>query len=346
LAKITQEKIAKVTGVSRATVSLVLSGHPQVRVSDETKQRVLAAAHRLGYPRAPATDLRSRQIGLLVTDTVRQIVVSDYYWAIYRGLEDVLWDHDYQLVLPARRDRLDEAGAIPKFVRHGHVAGLVVVSWNVNVQAVVGTGLPVVSVGYHTPNAAVDSIYPDHRHGVQLAADHLLQLGHRDFLLLAGPPEHHVFAERAAAYAERIRSAGGHVVATLSLQDRTREAEPGAYQEMVREFLAGGERRFTAVVGMTDLMASGALAALREAGLAVPEAVSVVGFLDIPLAASQEPPLTTVRVAAEEMGRVAAYRLLERLQWPDRPQGLKILMPVELIVRSSTAPPPSSPEKS
>jgi LacI family transcriptional regulator, galactose operon repressor len=345
VSRVTQEQIARATGVSQAAVSTILSGRGSGRLSDDTRSRVLETAERLGYrrppARPPAPESPSRHIGLLLTEALRQAFTDSYYSAIYAGMEETLWENDYHFVFSSRRDELHQTGAVPKFVRNGQVAGLVVLSATVCVPALIESGLPVVSVGHHVAHPGVDSIYPDNVRGASLAAEHMLELGHREFLVLTGAANNHNFAERVETFEQCVRQSGAAITHVLrcdvpgSSDDTKRSARAG-----IAALLTASGRPFTAVFAANDYMACGACAGLQDAGVAVPAAVSVVGFLDAPIAAQQEPPLTTIRVPAWEMGRVAARRLLERITHPDEFTGLKTLMPVEIMVRGSTAPAP------
>jgi LacI family transcriptional regulator len=336
--RVTQEQIAEATGLSQATVSTILSGSRSAQLSDATRRRVLETASRLGYRRMPGRQPGTRNIGLLVTAAAEQALRQEYYSAIYRGLEEAFWENDYHLVFSSLRDRLHEADAAPKLVRDGLVTGAVVLSAAQSIPALAEMELPLVWAGVSVSQPGVDSVCPDNAAAGQLAAEHLLSLGHRRFLVVTSGANDLNLTERAECFARTIRAGGGRIVDVLEVEGEPQELNVAA---RLQEYLRQPESRFTAIAAMTDRRASGALIALRSAGIAVPEAMSVIGFLGLATAVQQQPPLTSVHIPAEDIGRIAAYRLLERLKRPEQLCGLKIMVPVDLVVRHSTAPPPA-----
>jgi LacI family transcriptional regulator len=336
----TLSDIAAEAGVSLATASRVLGGSRD-RVSDALRERVEAAARALHYvPNAHAQALArasSTTIGLIVHD------VSDPYFAeIARGVLRAASAHDHLVMIcntfrdPDRE--LEYVGALRAQRVHsillagsGYTDPTAEARLGDELRAFQATDGRVASVGRH--DLGIDAVLPDNVRGAALAARHLLDLGHRDLAVLAGPDTLTTIEDRLRGFREEVERAGLTLPAThVCHADFTRA---GGYESAIRLLDAGVTA--TGVFALNDAMAVGALAAYRDRGVDVPGAVSLVGFDDIPLASDVTPALTTVRLPMEELGRrVVALALRE-----DADAGpVQVESPSELVVRSSTAAPP------
>ncbi len=337
--RVTQSDVARRAGVSRATVSNVLNDRVggSVRIPLETRQRILAVAQELGYqPHAAARSLRSGRsgtVGLLIPDAT-----NPHFWGIVRGVEAVTRQHGYQLVLavtalePDRereslralaQQRMD--GLILLLTYPGRLAG--------ELEALRLQGGAIVTFGGVLPGK--DAVVQSYAQGTRDLMRHLLQLGHRRIGFIRGVARPALGADRLLGYRRALRAAGVRLEKELIV-----ECGPTPRDGLLaaRQLLAL-EPRPTAILGVNDLMAMGALQAAAERGLAVPRDVSVAGFDDIDAAAYLVPPLTTVRAAGEEVGRRAAEFLFRRLAEPDLPPQ-RVEMPAHLVVRGSTGPAP------
>ncbi|MEX2550433.1 MAG: LacI family DNA-binding transcriptional regulator [Nitriliruptoraceae bacterium] len=337
----TLANIAAEAGVSLATASRVLSGSSD-RVSEALAARVRAAAQALHYvPNAHAQALArasSNSIGLIVHD------VSDPYFAeIARGvlraasLQDRLvmicnsWldtEREVEYVRALRSQRVHSillAGS-------GHTDPDVEARLADELHAFRAEGGHAASVGRHA--LGIDMVQPDNVGGARLAACHLLEQGHERFGVLAGPASLTTIEDRLHGFRTEIERSGGSVPEEhVCYGDFTRS---GGYEAASRLLERAPE--VTGVFSLNDAMAVGALAAFRDHGVDVPSEVSLVGFDDISLAADVHPPLTTVHVPMEELGRrVTELAVGAAAVDGDGPAVVEV--PSEFVVRASTAPP-------
>jgi DNA-binding LacI/PurR family transcriptional regulator len=308
--------VAARSGVSTATVSRVLSGSVPSR--PETRDRVLAAARELAYrPSGVARALKRREtrtLGLLVTD-----LRNPFYPEVVRSVEEAAHRRGYGLVLCNAADDPRRELAYLDLLIERRVDGIIIASSHAtrrHAAVLASSAIPVVLLNSGAAGAGLPTIDTAHRRGARLAGEHILGLGHRRVGHIRGP------ASNAAGLADEdllIAPGNGHV-------------EGGAAAtELVR-------RGATAIACYNDLTAIGALRALRIAGYRLPEAVSVIGFDDIEMAAWTDPPLTTVRQPIGDMGRLSVGWLADALTLdePVLEPRVEHLAPI-LIVRDSTA---------
>ncbi|GAB2832157.1 LacI family DNA-binding transcriptional regulator [Lentzea nigeriaca] len=324
--------VAAAADVSPTTVSHVLSGRRPV--AEETAARVRSVVNRLGY--VPASLARSLQagftsvVGLLIPD------ISNAFFAdLAKGAEDAAHDLGYSLILcntefdPEREDRY------LGMIRSRFIDGMVYAAGSPpsrqRLEALLGS-FPIALADEEVEGLEGALIATaDHEAGGRFVGNHLRELGHRRALALTGPRGLKSSTARASGFRQAFR---GDVV------ERIGDFKESSGHRLVAEFLA--EQRnldATAIFAANDLMAFGAIAALREAGLAVPRDVSVVGFDDIRVASLSSPALTTVRQPAYDVGRTATAQLLQYAARGAVPPASRHTLPVELQVRDSTAQP-------
>ncbi len=331
--RVTLEDVARVAGVSSQTVSRVVNDHPYV--SDDTRRRVQDAIRKLGYrPNRAARSLatqRSCMLGIVTYGIDHygpaQMVTNVEQTAKARGYGVTL--STIQTLTPAEvRAAIDALGG-------SVVDGLVLITPVVglrtaDVMALCGD-IPFVQIDTNL-GAKLPSVVIDQHYGSRLATQHLLDLGHRRLCEISGPLYWHGALARHRSWIETLDAAG---------------LEPGPHVEgdwtaasgyrAARQLLAQGAS-FTALVVGNDQMALGAIRALREHGLCVPQDVSVVGFDDIPEAAYFEPPLTTVRQNFAALGEQSVEYLVALIDNRNTPIHQRVLYP-QLVVRQSTCPP-------
>jgi DNA-binding LacI/PurR family transcriptional regulator len=337
----TSADVATEAGVSRTTVSFVLNGRQDVKIPPDTRKRVLEAAERLGYhPHAPARQLaggRSHVLALVLRQSPEQIASDAVLAETLRGFAAAARSSGFRVMVePLPRDGQD--GSYHALVRGQHADGLVISGPRTDdpeLGALVRDGFPLVLQGT-LPDLAVPSVDVDNVAGARGAVEHLVALGHRRIGCITNAPLVYTAAqERLAGYRQALQAADvepdDRLVATGDFD------APSGHAAMV-ELLE--RTSVDAVFVASDVVALGAIGALREAGRRVPDDVSVVGFDDIPLAAYFDPPLTTVRLPAFELGQAAGRALLERIADPAMTG--RTLLPTELIVRASTGPPPAA----
>lgn len=327
--------MAAMAHVSRTTVSFVLNERAGIKIPDETRRRVLDAAATLDYhPNSVARQLArgaSRTIGLVLRQSPEQVANDGLLAETLRGLADAARAAEHRVLVETL---VPGEGRYANLVRSGRTDGLIVSGPRYDDEELVELardGFPVVIQG-SLPGLDVPSVDVDNEAGARLAVEHLLALGHRRIACITNAPLAYTAAsERLAGYREALAAAG--VAEAPELVAEGSFDAPSGHQAM-SEMLA----RTTpdAVFVASDVVAIGAIAGLREAGLAVPGDVSVVGFDAIPLAAYLDPPLTTISLPAYDLGRAAGRALLDRIA--GRPVAGRTLLPTELIVRASTAP--------
>jgi LacI family transcriptional regulator len=319
--------VAERANVSTATVSRVLAGLGGA--APATSERVLDAARRLGYrPSGIARSLKlrtTRTFGLIVTD-----IENPFFPELVRAVEDAAHDAGYAVLLCNAVDDPSRELAYLELLADRRVDGVVIAAGSLGRRQRRWLGsapVPVVLVNGSVPGTRLPSIESDNEAGGRLAGRHLVDLGHRVLAALIAPRN----ADSEARLAG-VRSAAG-----ASLVVGSGEPTVAGGEEAMRAVLADAPA-VTAVAAYNDLMAIGALRAIRAAGRRVPKDVSVVGFDDIDLAGFVDPPLTTVAQSIAEMGRWAIDRLTAAVD--GEPAGASAVLPVRLVERGSTAPPP------
>jgi LacI family transcriptional regulator len=335
----TQSDVARLAGVSRATVSYVISGHANgaIALTEETRRRVLQAAEQLGYqPHAAAQSLRAgatHTIGMLIPD-----MRNPHYWQIVCGVEEVARAHGYDLLLSHAALNPDRELESVNALLRGRVDGLALIltfpdRLTEEAKLLAQRRSPVVL--FSEGIAGLDMVLPGHGEGAVEMMAHLLALGHRRIGLVYGVAIPELARDRLGAYRRALQEAG--LPLSEELIEYCGPTLADGYKAAAR--LLDRPPRPTALLAVNDLLAVGVLRLLADRGLRVPEDVSVAGFDDIDVASYLVPPLTTVRVNAEEVGRTAGRLIFERMNDPERPlQSIRI--PAELVKRTSTGPAP------
>lgn len=333
----TSADVAQRAGVSRTTVSFVLNNRPDASIAEETRRRVLAAAEELGYhvhgaARALAGG-GSQTIGLVLRQDPDQVAADALLANTLWGIGEEVHKHGYRVLvepLPPRGGRYSD------LVRSQRVDGLIVSgprSDDEELAGLVGEEFPIILQG-SLPGLAAPSIDVDNRAGARDAVQHLVALGHRRIGCVTNAPRAYTAAqERLAGYREALDAADLGIDENLVVE--------GAFDAtsgwMAMRELLDRVPDVTAVFVASDVVAFGALRALREAGLRVPHEVSVVGFDDIALARHFDPPLTTVHLPARAIGEAAGRALVDRLA--GRPVSDRLLLATGMVIRESTAVP-------
>jgi LacI family transcriptional regulator len=329
--KTTLRFLANQLSLTPATISMVVNRAPGAKaIPKETQRRVLDAAKRFNYrPNFFARSLLGRRtftIGVIIPE------ISDGYGAqVMRGIEEHLVQAGYFYFVVSHRHRRDLICEYPRLLMDRSVEGLIAVDTPIEESLPV----PVVSVSGHERIKGHTNIVLHHGLAARLALEHLVTLGHRRLAVIKGQD----FSSDTEARWNAIRSEAKRLSLQLehdlvvSLEGDTPSSLPG---EIAAKKMIASEKPFTALFAFNDLAAIGAIRALRNAGLSVPRDVSVVGFDDIPAAAFQNPPLTTVRQPLERMGEIAAGALLSRITQNGKKPPSIIYVDPELIVRETT----------
>lgn len=329
--RVSLRTIGDYLGLTAATVSLVINNSPGAdAIPQQTKDRVIEAARKFNYrPNFVARSLRARRsftIGVVVPE-----ISEGYASLVLSGIEDHLLDEGYFHIVVSHRHRPDLRNNFSRLLLDRAVEGIIAV----DTPTPSGMPVPVVAISGRNDAPDVVNIVLNHEKAAELALRHLYDLGHRSIAFIKGQDFSSDTEMRWNAIIEVAKRLKLHVSPTLTaqLEGCTPSPQPGF--EATQRLLAKGER-FTALFAFNDVSAVGGIRALSQAGLRVPEHVSVVGFDDIQSAAYQNPALTTVRQPLHEMGRIAAQTVLRRICNPSEAFTKQIVVEPELVAREST----------
>jgi LacI family transcriptional regulator len=335
---VTIRDVARVAQVHPGTVSRALNAETRALVNQDTAERVMRAAEELGYrPNRIARGLktnRSYTVGVLIPD-----ITNPLFPPILRGIEDRLDDAGYTAMIVNTDNDAERERSHLEAMRARQVDGIISATARLDRQVLADAaagGTALVLVNRSLEDGSVPAVTVDDRRGIQLAVDHVAALGHRRIGHVAGPQEISTGHQRYVGFLDAMRAA--------AIEPRERDVRfsrrftehEGA--RVCAELLdAAGD--LTAIVAANDRLAIGCYDVLEERGLRCPQGLSIVGFNDMPFIDRLRPPLTSVRVPQREIGVVAAELLLERLDGSRPPR--EVLLEPKLIVRGSTAPPPT-----
>ena len=322
--------LAEHLGLSPATVSFVLNDAPNRSIPEATRERVRAAAREFNYQPSLVARLlqgkRSQTIGILLPE-----LGDGYHSQVLAGAADVLMREGYFFFTAHHRHRKALVEEYPRLLQQRGVEGILAI--DSHIEGPVAS--PTVTVAGHTAIPGVTNIVLDHKRAAELALDYLLREGHRRILFMRGPGLSSDTASRWQALVETARARklpmpATHVLALEEFLNTPELGYPGV-QEMLKR-----HRDFSAVVCFNDISAIGAIRALHDGGLRVPEDVSVIGFDDLTVASYFVPSLTTLRQPLHQMGATAATLLLQKIRGEQTRATIKI--EPELIVRESSGP--------
>ena len=331
---ISLKELAAHLGLSITALSLVLNNKPGASsIPQETKDRIFKAAEKFNYrPNYFARSLRAQRsftFGVIVPE------LSDGYSAmVLNGVESALAKEGYFYLTASHLHRDDLLEHHPQMLIERQVEGIIAVDTPIKFQ----TDLPVVTVSGHDEMPGVTNIILNHQHAAELGVGHFFTLGHRKIAFIKGQD----FSSDTKIRWETITEAAGRrgikVDKALTAQLEGDIPSPEIGYVATKKILSNN-KPFTALFAFNDISAIGAIRALQEVGLRVPEDVSVLGFDDIYAAAFHNPALTTIRQPLFEMGKLAAQTLLKRLSKTETEEEIPLTLTAEpqLIVRSSTA---------
>jgi DNA-binding LacI/PurR family transcriptional regulator len=336
--RVTSQQVAKHAGVSRTTVSFVLNNVSRAGIPEETRQRVLESARFLGYvPNAAAKSLASgasQTIGLVVASTEHLPVDAFIPQVLYSLCRD---SHalGYRVLLETVED-VSKPGAYDDLVRGQRIDGLIVIntrSDDAQLPELIRRNFPVVLIGaseWAALGERTGVIWNDARQASRQATEHLLALGHsRIAHITFSPEDYHATQDRKLGYLEALQAANVSDCGLLEHGNYSAESGFVAMQKLLKR-----RQRPTALFAGNDTVAIGAMAAIQESGLRIPQDIAVVGYDDIPTARYLSPSLTTVQVSATEHGRLAV-RTLGKLMQGQKTDRMQQLQNTPLIVRDS-----------
>ncbi len=325
----TARDVADESSVSLATVSLVLNG--KSGVGEETRRRVLTAMERLGYQRRG----QRLVIGLLIERLPVAAFSDPTVGAMIQGVETEVGHQGYHLLLGSVEPGANE---LPTMVTERQVGGVIVLGGgdisDAYIRTLAASDVPVVLADNAVDGLAVPCVLGDNEAGAYLATRHLLDLGHRRIALLEGPRKYKPLSQRRAGYLRAFDDADLSPDPLLMIKPLHPGPRKG-YRQAEALLALPASQQPTAIVAISDKTAFGALEALKDAGLRVPDDVSLVGFDDNPDSAHIVPALTTVRLPTQAIGAIAVQRLVELIAGTDRPPSKTVLY-TELVARASS----------
>jgi DNA-binding LacI/PurR family transcriptional regulator len=327
----TMKDVALKAGVSAATVSRVLNDTHYI--ADETKKRVLDVVKELNYfknvhARRLATG-QSDLFGLVISE-----ITNPFFPEIIRGFQAAAWDNGFDvLLLNTEYSGARVESVISKLVE-SDVRGVAIMTSSIDTSATVpltNAGIGVVFCNLCSADKLVSNIFIDYSRGILQAIEHVVSLGHRRAAVIAGPEGNRTASNIKQALIAGLSKKGLKPYPAISSNYRV---DAGA--SAVQDILSAPEIPTVIFCG-SDLIAMGAMNALQESGVKVPEEVSIVGIDNLPFAFLTRPPLTTVSVPREELG-VSAFHALDKMLQLKRRKGAEYNLETELVIRESTGP--------
>jgi LacI family transcriptional regulator len=329
----TLEEIAEISQVSRSTVSRVINNDPHVR--PQTREKVLAVVRELNYqPNAVARSLaagRTRIIGLIIPSGITTTFRDPFFPVFTQSMATTCSQRDYSVMLWLAEPDY-ERRMIREVLNNGMLDGVIISAIHLSddmANTLAASKLPFVVVGQHNvPAMEYSYIDVENRRGAQEAVTHLLRIGRRRIAHIAGPLDTMCARDRLHGYNDALRTRGLPLKPELVVDgDFTEET---GYYAMKRLLPHHPDALFAA----NDLTALGAMRALVEAGYRVPDDIPIVGFDDVPSAASAAPALTTIRQPTDRMGVIATETLIDMIDHGDTfPR--RVILPTELVIRES-----------
>lgn len=334
--RVTSRQVAERAGVSRTTVSFVLNDVPDMRIPLETRERVQRAAEELGYhPNASARRLVTGQTNLIayVERQAPDHIFTDGFWPeVLRGAHDAALSQDYE-VLYAPDAIVEGMGRCARLLLGNHVDGAIISGpreGDRELVRLIELGAPLVIQG-SWPDRSIPAVDVDNAFAAKKAVRYLVDLGHTKIgLMLHAPAEYIASRDRRIGFEEALAEAGVAREPDWIVQANfTPESGEAAMEQLLT-----GEDRPTAVFATSDTIAIGGMMAARRAGLKIPDDIAFIGFDDIPMARYQEPPLSTVRLPAYDLGRESGKLMTEILSGR-MPDSAHRTLQSELVIRQS-----------
>lgn len=328
---LTLEDIAKASGVSRSTVSRVINGDENVK--SETREKVIEVLRKTNFqPNLAARGLaagRTNVLGLVIPASVAKIFSDPYFPILIQGVSSACNALQYTVMLWLAEPEY-ERRMISQILHNGLVDGVIVTSMLMNdpiVKSLYESKMPFILVGRH-PTLDVNYIDVDNVQGAVEATSHLIRTGRKTIATITGPQNMVSGYDRYQGYLNALRSR--NIAFRPELVYEGDFTEQSGYFGMQKLLAAKPDGVFCA----SDMMAIGAMRAIREANLKIPEDVAVIGYDDLSISARENPPLTSLRQPVHRMGSIAAETLVDIIRHPSS-QTRHILLPTELVIRAS-----------
>ncbi|MCC6803940.1 MAG: LacI family DNA-binding transcriptional regulator [Anaerolineae bacterium] len=332
--KVTIRDVAAEASVSIATVSNFLNDKPGL--ADATRDRIASAIANLGYlPRRGSATTDPRFVGLLIEKLPLSPFSDMFYGEVIQGIDAYARQLDYHIALIV----VEDDRAVPRLLEehNGALAGVIMLGGgDLNgdiVAAAMNEKLPAVLVDNYLLEPPIDAVLPDYTSGAAQATQYLLQQNYRRIAFLRGSNRYRSLIERYRGYCIAMHEAGIGIDPAL-IQPYLSESYPTVGYLEMKALLQSGTK-FDAVFCVSDQTAFGALQALQEAGVRVPDDVAVLGFDNVAQSSYTTPPLTTVNVPKRTMGEIAVHRLFEKIDGQVFDIPVKLTLPTSLVIRAS-----------
>ncbi len=330
----TIKEIAKIAGVSRSTVSRVINNDPNV--SEETRAKVQAIIDEMDYePNPVARSLisgKTRVLGLVIPMAFSSLFTDPFFSLLSQGISSTCTANNYTLMLwliePDYEKRTNN-----KILNNRLIDGIIVASNMIDdplIEGLISRKMPLVIIGRNNA-PEVNSVDADNIHGSAMAVNHLVSIGRRNLATITGDMNRYSGHDRLSGFKRGLQENDLPIAEEkIAFGDFT---EKGGY---LQAKLLLSRTEFDGIFVASDLMAFGAIRAIREAGLEVPDDIALVSFDDIPAAARYQPPLTTVRQPIHQMGSIAAQTLIDQLESSEAAKPRRIILPTDLIIRETS----------
>jgi LacI family transcriptional regulator len=329
---LTLEDIAHISGVSRSTVSRVINGDPNVK--DHTRSRVMEVIQSINFqPNLAARSLaagHANVIGMVIPTGVSSIFSDPYFPLLIQGVSSTCNALGHSVMLWLAEPEFERT-TINQILYSGLIGGVIVSSMRMEdplIDRLYESKQPFITIGRHPTNDKIDYVDVDNCAGAYQAVMYILRTGHRRVAAITGPLNTVGGRDRYQGYQDALHERGLPLIPELVAEGEYSDAS--GFLAMKRLLPHHPDAVFVA----SDAMAFAAMRLIQEAGLRVPEDIAVVGFDDIPNAATSQPPLTTVRQPIQRTGSLAAEMLIDMIVHPD-PQPRRIVLPTELVIRAS-----------
>lgn len=340
MAKVTISEVAKSAGVGVSTVSRVLNNHTQV--NPETREKVFRIIRELRYqPQQAAQALRKGgELPRVETESIGVIFgcwatpTDSYFSRIVQAIEEEVRSNNWNFLLATPENGLSSIFGLVRMVRERSIRGLIVVGgdFEASVLESLRDRLEIVAmVDAETSVAGIDYVTCDHAQGAYKAVSHLINLGHRRIAMIHGPVNHYFTQGILAGFRKAHSEHNLEYRRELIVEEQGFYFEDGykGMQKLLRS------KPLPTALFSNDEMSIGATRALREEGLQIPKDMAVVGFDDIRLSTQVDPPLSSVRVPRETIGKIAVRRIMEHVEKGKDYLPTRTILPVELIIRGS-----------
>jgi LacI family transcriptional regulator len=330
----TIKEIAKIAGVSRSTVSRVINNDPNV--SERTRTKVQSIIDELNYQPDPvARSLiggRTRVLGLVIPMAFSSLFTDPFFSLLAQGISSTCTANNYTLMLwliePDYEKRAND-----NILKNRIIDGMIVASNMIDdplIEGLISKKMPLVVIGRHN-SPEVSSVDADNIHGSLMAVRHLVNLGCDNIAIVTGHMDRYSGRDRLTGFKRGLRENNLPILEEkIAYGDFT---EKGGY---LQTKLLLSRTTFNGLYVCSDLMSFGAVRAIEEAGLRVPQDIALISFDDIPAAARFQPPLTTIRQPIHQIGAIAAQTLIDQLECNDTNTPRRIILPTELVLRQST----------